>query len=118
MPLRDFECVLCGAVQERYYQSMEKLPPCSVCHGPLNPGELSTSFAKTGVFPYTTTHLTGDGKPVTIESLGHLRSLERQYGVVVHAFSNEPSNQSTPRDLPRHRPNGREYEPTPTRRIR
>lgn len=65
---------------------------------------------KTAVFPYTHPHLTGSG-PVVVESLHHLRQLERKYGVVATAFSNHTSNQIDPiTNVPRHRPGGRDYE--------
>ncbi len=32
------------------------------------------------------------GKPVVIESMGHLRQVEKQYGVVFSAFSQNPNN--------------------------
>lgn len=110
MPLRDFTCPACQTMRERYYNSTDALPVCYDCGGELVMQSLSVSYGKTGIFPYTTTHISGDGSPVTVESLGHLRSLEKRYGVMVHAFSQNPSNSDSPRDLPRHRPGGRESE--------
>jgi hypothetical protein len=111
MPLRDFHCPACDLDVEHYFARDPAEAVCDQCHGPLLLLPLSFSRAaagKTGVFPYTTTHLDGHGTPITIESLGHLRSLERRYGVVVHAFSQDSVD--SPRDLPRHRVGGRDYE--------
>lgn len=69
----------------------------------------SKSFTKTSVFPYECTHVDGTGKPVVIESLGHLRKIEKQYGVVFSAFSQNRNNPDAIRDLPRHKVGGREY---------
>lgn len=115
MPLRDFKCLSCGKTQERYYKvvdGQEGVPPCfdEECGGELEKQPLSAAISKSAVFPYTTKHITGDGRPVTVESLGHLRTLERRYGVCVSGFSQNPGNPDSPRDLPRGRPGGREYE--------
>lgn len=53
-----------------------------------------------GIFPFTLPHI--DGKPMEITSIDHLRKVERQYGVVLSAFSKESINDLTPiKDLPR-----------------
>ena len=68
-----------------------------------------TVYSKTAGFPFTVNHV--DGKPMVIESLHHLRKVERQYGVVFSAFSKANERDVDPiKDLPRYRPNGREYE--------
>lgn len=116
MPLRDFECSACDTeAEERFYLVKGgeiTLPTCETCQSemtmlPLSAGRIR---GKTGVFPYTTTHLSGDGNPVTVESLGHLRQIERKYGVCVSGFSQEPGNPNSPRDLPLQRRGGRAYE--------
>ena len=43
-------------------------------------------------FPYVTTHLDGSGKPVTVQSLRHLRQLEKQHGVHSTAHSYDSKN--------------------------
>lgn len=106
MPLRDFSCEACGLTQERYYGP--GVDPACACGGRLEMLPLSARISKTAVFPYVHPHLTGDGKPVVVESLGHLRALERKYGKVVHAFSQDSVD--SPRDLPEERPGGREWE--------
>lgn len=78
---------------------------CEKCDTPTERVWRPGGARKTGIFPYVTTHLTGDGKPIEIESLAHLRRLERQYGVKATAFSDHRSNwdDALPqsRDLPR-----------------
>jgi hypothetical protein len=51
------------------------------------------------VFPFVTPHISG--KPIEVQSLSHARRLERQYGVVLSAFSQDPCRQTDGiRDLP------------------
>lgn len=110
MPLRDFTCKQCGMTQERFYWASSGIPSCT-CGGELDMLPLSElgSRYRSGVFPFTSPHISGDGTPVTVESIGHLRKIEKQYGVVLSAFSQNPSNPDHIRDLPRHRVGGREY---------
>lgn len=63
----------------------------------------SVLISKTAVFPFTVNHV--DGKPMQIESLNHLRKVEKEYGVVFSAFSHASSDNTDPvaRDLPRFR---------------
>lgn len=116
MPLRDFECVSCKSTPTELFYTVKQgeitLPTCESCGADLTMLPLSSGhiYGKTGVFPYTTTHVSGDGRPVTVESLGHLRQLERKYGVCVSGFSQDPGNPDSPRDLPVGRPGGRAYE--------
>jgi hypothetical protein len=111
MPLRDFKCLDCGAVEEHYYSSTtESKQTCDKCGGATEKAPLSArAHRRSNIFPYTSTHITGDGKPVTITDIGHLRSLERRYGVCVSAFSQNDNNPDSPRDLPETRPGGEEY---------
>jgi predicted nucleic acid-binding Zn ribbon protein len=112
MPLRDCKCTACNHEEERLVPMTGPPPACQQCGAPTEKTANLRSglYQKTGIFPYETTHITGDGKPVMVESLGHLRSLERKYGVCVTGFSNHDTNLDTPRDLPVGRPGGREYE--------
>ena len=116
MPLRDFECIPCQSTpEERLYtvkQGEITLPSCQTCGADLTMLHLSSGriYGKSAVFPYTTTHVSGDGRPVTVESLGHLRQLERRYGVCFSGFSQDPGNPDSPRDLPVKRPGGRAYQ--------
>lgn len=78
------------------------------CHG--KPEDHGVSIITKGAgFPFETPHV--NGKPMVIESLHHLRQVERQYGVVLTAFSNNKSNwnDSVGRDLPRFRGNNLEH---------
>lgn len=71
-------------------------------------GELDwehSGITHNNVFPYVHPHLTGEG-PVVVESLAHLRKLEKRYGVNVHAFSQDSVD--SPKKLPVFRPGGRE----------
>lgn len=123
MPLRDFICDSCGLRQERYFQqttthvtatnreivaneqAAPTYPPCESCDGTLSVLPLSQPSRRFvgAVFPFTTTHVDPDGKPMTIESMGHLRAVEREYGVVLSAFSKASNNDLTPiKDLPRY----------------
>jgi hypothetical protein len=110
MPLRDFRCAACDKTSERFYHPGTAAElRCPSCGGVVEPCELSAGAArKTGVFPYVNPNIDGKGTPITVESLGHLRQLERQYGVVATAFTQD-SNDS-PRVLPEFRPDGRAYE--------
>lgn len=123
MPLRDFECTVCAKQQERYFQQTNAYmaatnrevvadeqtdpvyPPCDACGGTLTVLPLSQPSRRYvgSVFPFVTTHVDPDGKPMTIENMGHLRQVEREYGVVLSAFSQRSINDITPiKDLPRY----------------
>jgi hypothetical protein len=104
MPLRDFTCKSCQMTQERFYWASSGFPVCT-CGGELEvlPLQAPLRDHSTGLFPHVTTHLTGDGKPIQVDSLSHLRKLEKQYGVIVHQFSNNRGNPDSPRDLPKFR---------------
>jgi hypothetical protein len=124
MPLRDFVCDSCGKAQERLYaqtrahvsllrdqtladeQTAPTYPPCDSCGGSLTVQPLAQDPRRFvgAVFPFTTTHIDRDGRPMVIENMGHLRSVEKKYGVVLSAFSNRSTNDLTPiKDLPRYR---------------
>lgn len=77
------------------------------CKG--NQADHGTVYSKTAGFPFVCPHV--DGKPMVINDLQHLRKVEKQYGVVFSAFSKSNERDVDPiKDLPRYRPNGREYE--------
>lgn len=72
------------------------------CSG--NPEAHGAVASKTAAFPFEARHVTPDGKPIMIESLSHLRQVERAYGVAFTAFNNNPSNWTDNlRDLPKYR---------------
>ena len=103
MPLRDFFCKNCDTTVE-YYYSPAVHPSCKTCGGSVEmTPNLASGRTKTAVFPFVTPHIDADGKPMTITDIGHLRQVERDYGVVLSAFSNEPSNSDAICDLPRYR---------------
>jgi hypothetical protein len=107
MPLRDFTCQSCSKVQERFFWNTAGVPNCA-CGGELDLLPLSVGIpGKSDIFPYTTTHLDGKGTPITVESLGHARALEKKYGVVIHGFSNNKATEF--HDLPKQRVGGRGY---------
>ena len=125
MPLRDFTCSACGKEQERFFhptalhgsianglasavieQTDPTYPPCDSCGGSLSVQPLAQDPRRYvgSVFPFTTTHIDAQGKPMVIESMGHLRSVEKKYGVVLSAFSKSSNTDLTPiQDLPRYR---------------
>lgn len=73
------------------------------CRG--NQSDHGTVYAtKSAVFPFESRHVTPDGKPLVIESMNHLRKVERDYGVVFSAFNNELNNSmDSIKDPPRYR---------------
>lgn len=109
MPLRDFVCESCQTTQERYFTTQAGPPACT-CGGALTLLPLTASHhGTTGVFPFTSTHIDGRGTPICVESISHLRQIEKQYGVALTAFSQNASNMNDGmRDLPTHRVGGRE----------
>lgn len=106
MPLRDFKCLTCEKVQERFYHASAGSDAIRCdCGGPLSMLERSDEHARPFIgvsFPFTTPHIDPHGRPITVESMGHLRSLERQYGVVLTAFSNTNLDDHIP-NPPRYR---------------
>jgi hypothetical protein len=128
MPLRDFVCDSCQKAQERFYQQTNAhvsitargglvtsvtseqtdpvYPPCDSCGGSLTVQPLAQDPRRFvgSVFPFTTTHVDNAGRPMVIENMGHLRAVEKKYGVVLSAFSNRSTGDLTPiKDLPRYR---------------
>lgn len=43
-------------------------------------------------FPFTTTHLTGDGQPIEVQNMRHLRRLEERHGAYSAAYNYDSSN--------------------------
>lgn len=104
MPLRDFRCGSCDKLQERFY-SPAHTPTCE-CGGALTMLERSDEGRRPflgAAFPFTTTHIDPKGRPIEVTSLAHVRQLERDYGVVLSAFSHNPSNLDPIPDPPRYR---------------
>lgn len=58
-----------------------------VCGG-CGPKEVKAiKKADTGHFPFTTTNIRSDGKPVEVKSLRHLRKLENRHGIQSGAWN-------------------------------
>jgi hypothetical protein len=107
MPLRDFRCESCGQEEERFYYDPTTVV-CRDCGSPAFPTEnLKSGRSKTAVFPFD---LTIDGQQVTVTDIGALRAVERRFGVLATAFSQDGRDPDSPRDLPENRPGGRAYE--------
>ena len=74
---------------------------CPTC-GATAEMTLKGNRAPAATFPFTSKHITGDGTEVTVNSLYHMRQLEREYGVVL-----THTGEDSPKDLPAFR--GGEY---------
>ena len=101
----DYFCM----VANRNDDDQRKCPEC----GALGERTWETSgFGGGHGFPYTTNNILPGGKPLVIESLAHLRRVEKEHGVVVRGFSDfsASSAQDPLKDLPHYRENGRAYE--------
>lgn len=85
---------------ERCHQVLE-IGMYPYCKG--DPKDHGTVFVgKSSVFPFECPHV--NGKPMVIESMHHLRQVEKQYGVVFSSFSKSNVRDLDPiRDLPRYR---------------
>lgn len=124
MPLRDFSCAACTVQAERFYHATvgPESVACAVCGNPMTMADLSAGriTGKTGVFPFVMDF--GDGTKRTVESLSHLRTYEKRFGVMATTFSNHESNPDSPKDIPEYRPGGRAYEgfrfPDHVKRVR
>lgn len=103
MPLYDYQCENCGAAAERYTPRELQDVRCGGCGRVMTRLNFTGARAKTGVFPFVTPHIDADGRPMVIEDLGHLRRVEREYGVTLTAFSQNPSNPAHIQDAPNYR---------------
>lgn len=87
-------CTPCGYLTKRLIDLDEAAPACPTC------GESCTvtiaGLRRSNIFPYTTTHLDGTGREVTISSIIDLRNKEREIGFVAPAFSQNHSNWDYP----------------------
>ena len=110
MPLRDFACEVCGRTEERFYHAQAREPlRCAGCGSDVltMTANLASGRAKTGVFPFD---VQVDGQTIRVDDIGSLRRMERTYGVLATAFSQNPNNPDSPGELPETRPGGRAYE--------
>lgn len=62
----------------------------------------SAMAGKSAVFPFTTSHITADGHPVTVTDIVHLRKLEKDYGVVLPAFAKNEHDLDPIKDPPKY----------------
>lgn len=102
-------CQQCNNIDE-YSCSIFNLPLCKYCGGE----QLLTGSgrpSKSTIFPFSSKHITPDGSQLIIESLPHLRKVEKEYGVVLSAFSNEVNNSvdSLKGSLPKYRGNDEDF---------
>lgn len=105
MPLRDLECRRCKHVAEYFFWASLGPPEQCDCGGDLImlPLAAQPNDVRNGkVFPFITTHITADGSPIEVTDINHVRRLERDYGVVLTAFSNNHAMDSIP-DAPVYR---------------
>lgn len=80
MPIYHLECGACAHSFERYHQRFsDPNAACEKCGGATERVWQDIQRGATQIFPYTTTHLTGE--PIEIRSAKHLRQLEKQHGV-------------------------------------
>lgn len=92
-------CQTCGEVEQHVVCSMYAIPACK-CGGERAIATFTRTYSPSGVFPFTVNHVTG--KPMTIESMAHLRKVERDYGVAFSAFNKDNINDLDPiKDLPK-----------------
>lgn len=86
----NLRCPECDDIQLNVVCSMMNLPNCPKCGVQYVLAPSTMSYLGTNVFPFTVPHV--NGKPMTIESLSHLRKVEKDYGVVFSAFSKDNIN--------------------------
>jgi len=83
-------CFICDSCQppktQEVFEHIAKKPEAPACEcGQVMDrdwGSEHSGYSHKTVFPYVTTHLTGDGKPVEVRDAGHLRDLCKKYGKV------------------------------------
>jgi hypothetical protein len=97
-------CPTCASVSYDVECSMFAIPECESCNGERFLSNQGIA-PKSRVFPFEARHVSPDGKPIIIESMKHLRDIERTHGVVFSAFNNEVNNSVDPMkgDLPKYR---------------
>ena len=75
-------CVRCKKEVFHYQWKPDEGDVCMKC---LKPG--AGGDRKLSTFPFTATNLTSDGSPVEVQSIYHLRRLEREHGVHSGAYN-------------------------------
>jgi hypothetical protein len=99
-----WRCAPCGTAQPGffYYMAADQAKndrTCGVCGSQLS--MIVGDKREERLFPFTSTHIDGNGTPITIENLHQMRQIERQYGVSLLA-----NREDSPKDLPKWRPGG------------
>lgn len=92
-----FNCT-CGFTEQGtwFYLASDahrNLTKCPRCARPIEPK--IGGHIRTATFPFTSTHIDGQGTPIEVNSLYHMRQIENKYGVVLSHDSEE-----SPKDLP------------------
>lgn len=96
----NLQCPACNDIELHVQCSMFAIPACSCGNERfIAPSGFSV---RTPIFPFSCNHV--DGKPMVIESMAHLRSVERTYGVAFSAFNKDNINDLDPlKDVPKYR---------------
>ena len=99
----NLQCTGCNNYSTDVECSMFSIPVCPDC-GAERALAPCGSIRKSGIFPFTVNHV--NGSPMEITDLGHLRRVERDYGVCFSAFNKANIRDLDPiRDLPKFRGN-------------
>ena len=96
-------CVGCERETIRYHVLITKTGPIYLCHRCYKHPEFDRRLT---TFPFTTTHF--DGHERTVNSMRHLRQLEREHGVAAVAYNADERNF---RDAPQQRFPQHAYDP-------
>jgi hypothetical protein len=103
MPRYDAQCETHPEHEFEYFSSLADFAKpftCDICGASakriLKPK--GTKWLGTPSFPFVSKHIDGKGTPIAVESLHHMRKLEKQHGVVLLK-----PNENSPKDLPRQR---------------
>ena len=84
------KCAACGEYGGRFVLRGSKYFHVSRCIASARSRTIST-------FPFTTRNM-GDGAPIKVESMRHLRQLEKQHGVSSEVYNYDSSNVAEYRD--------------------
>lgn len=99
----NLQCTGCHEYSTNVECSMFNIPVCPDC-GAERALAPSGSIRKSSIFPFVVNHV--NGSPMEITDLGHLRRVEKDYGVVFSAFNKSNIRDLDPiQDLPKFRGN-------------
>lgn len=82
----------CGTIKKAVLDPSDDIQHLCDCGHPF--AVTIAGHRRENIFPYVTMHL--GGTPTTVESLHHLRRLEREHGTVNVAFSQDRTNWHDP----------------------